>query len=144
MAQAAMVAGGGLKMFGTMEKAKEDTETAEFNAQTARQNSIDVQMQAQEMERRARINALKTVGSEQAGYAASGVSGVSAQYVMRQSAAQGELDALTIQHNADLKSAAYGREAIQQHKKSENIQKMLPWQVFGDMFGGASQMIGNS
>lgn len=112
-AVAAMAAGSGLSAIGSIYQGQANENVAKFNAQVANQNAESVIGQGKELARRALVNSRKMLGAERAGFAAAGVTQTgSAQWVMRNSAAQGELDALTIQNNAATKAIAFKNEAM--------------------------------
>jgi hypothetical protein len=144
MASAAMglqALGTGVQLIGNKVQADAEIEVANYNADTALREALQTEEQGAELERRSRVESGKALGAAEAAYGASGVSGVSAQAVLRNSAAQGELDALTIKHSADLKAYALRRGAGLDKMRAGNIEKALMWQQIGTVVGGASKMM---
>ena len=111
MAEYASAAGTGLSMVGSISQGNSNANVADYNADVAGANASTVTQQGAEEARRSLVNTRKFEGQEGAAYGASGVSGGSAQDVMRSTAAQGALNALTITNNAAIKATSYTNEA---------------------------------
>jgi hypothetical protein len=134
MAEAAAVAGPIIGAVGALRQGNSNASMGEYNAQIADQNAQTVVAQGAEQARRSLINSAKFMGHQEAGYAASGVSGGSAEYVMRNTAAQGELNALTLKNNAAIKATAYRNEAALDRFRGDNART-------AGYFGAASGLL---
>jgi len=132
------------KVVGDLRQAKQDSQMADFNAQVAQQNALTVQQQAQENARRSLVNTNKVIGSQRAGFAASGVSGGSVLDVLQDTAAKGALDAATIKNQGDIKAAAYANEFNLNKYRASNSLITGNISAFGDVVGGASKVGGMS
>lgn len=89
--------------------------SANYNARLADQNAGIATMQAASEEARSRNDAARLAGEQVASYGASGVTlEGSPMTVMRESAVNAEMDALSIRYQGALKSRAYRAEADQQ------------------------------
>ena len=90
-------------------QADADQAAGEFNAKIDTENALFTEKQTIEDERVFRLQAREAMGSQIAGYGASGVSSVegSAAEVIRASAAAGELDALKIRDEGTRRAKAY-------------------------------------
>lgn len=111
MAAAMAITAGAAGVIGSLRQGKQEAQMAEFNANVARQNAATVEQQATENARRSLVNNNKLIGSQKAAYAASGVSGGSALDVLQDTAAKGELDAITIKNKGDIAASSYQNEA---------------------------------
>lgn len=125
MAAAAAImqgAGAGMQVIGSLRQAQMNSQMSEYNATVAEQNVQLVTQQANENARRALVNSNKVGGAEAAGFGASGVSGTSALAVLQDTAAKGELDALTIKQQGAIKAAGYQNEAnLDQYRASNEL-----------------------
>lgn len=100
-----------IQIVGDLRQANQEKDMADFNRSVANQNAAIVQQQATENARRSLVNSNKLMGKQRAGYAASGVSGGSALDVLQDTAVKGELDALTIKNQGDIKAAGFANES---------------------------------
>lgn len=106
------MAGEALMGLGTLNQGKSDKYAGEYNAQVAQQNAAYTLQQSAEEERRSRVLSGKAIGDIRANYGASGVtSDGSVLDVLEESAANAELDALTIRAEGRAKYAGYLNEA---------------------------------
>lgn len=121
MSQAASVAGTGLSAVGDLQQGYANSNIAGYNADTATNNAATVTAQGAEEARRSNVASSRLIGSEAAGYGASGVQagGMGAQ-VMRNSATQGALNAATLENNAAIKATAYQNEASLDRYRGSN------------------------
>lgn len=104
--------GGLVSTVGQIRQGNAAANAANYNASMAEQNAAQVEAQAAEEERRSRLNAKKELGSARANYGASGVQiDGSALDVLQESAANAELDALTIKHSGAVKAQMFRNEA---------------------------------
>lgn len=111
-AAAAMVGGGAVSAYGQLYQGEASAAAAEFNAQIAEQNAIDSIARAKEEERRHRVMARKQIGDMRASFGASGVAMEGSPLeVMQESAANAELDALSIRHEGEARATAFRNEA---------------------------------
>lgn len=112
MAEAAAgVVSGGLSTVGPIIQGNQEKAMADFNATAAGQQASEVTAQGEENAKQSLLNSNKMIGAEESGYSAAGVTGVSASSVIRASASQGALNALTIINNADIKAVGYTNQA---------------------------------
>lgn len=108
---------------------------ADYNAQMARNNAQEARNQAAEEERRSRVQSRQVIGSQRAAAGASGVQlEGSALDSIEESAANGELDALTIRHGGQAKAANYESEAQLENYKGKQAR-------IGGYVGGASALL---
>lgn len=141
MAEAALAAGKGLSAVGDIRQGNANANVSEYNAAVADQNAGIVLAQGAEQERRARIQASRAIGGEQAAYGASGVTSEgSATDVLRNSAANAELNALTIRNSADIKATALKNEAALDHYRASNDRVAGYMNAASDLIGGGSKM----
>jgi hypothetical protein len=122
----------------SIEQAKANSEIAKYNAKIADQNADQVTQMGEENARRSLINSAKMIAAGRASYGAAGVSGGSVQDVLRAGAAQGELDALTIKYNAEVKATAFRNEANLDRYKAENQTVAGNANAAGDILKGAA------
>lgn len=116
------IMGTSLSMAGSIYQGNVNANVANYNAQVTDQDATQVNEQGAEDSRRALVNSSKMLSGGQAAYGASGVSGGSTRDVLRAGAAQGELNALTIQYNAGVKANAYSNEANLDRYRATNDQ----------------------
>jgi hypothetical protein len=113
---------------------------ANFNKDVANQNAQIAAAQGAEQARRQRILAYQQTSSARAGYGASGVSiEGSPEDILAQSAAQGELDAQTIQYNATLRGRGYKNEATLDQSQANNASKLGYSSAAGSLLYGAAK-----
>ncbi len=112
----ALAAAGGqvLGAFGTSVAGESEKKSQDYNAGVALQNADLTRQQTVEDARRQRVMARKVIGDARANYGASGI-GLqgSALDILGESAANAELDALTIEHNGENRARMYESEAQQ-------------------------------
>lgn len=130
------------KIIGDQRQAKMDSQMAEYNAGVAEQNAQQVMAQADENARRSLMNSNKLMGSQAAGFGASGVSGGSVLDVLQDTAQKGELDALTIKNQGAVKANAYRNEASLDYYRASNYIDSGNIASVGDGVGGASKLAG--
>lgn len=101
-----------LQAAGAIMQGDSDANIATYNENVAQQSAGLTEAQGAEQARRSLVNSTKMIGGMRAAYGASGVSaGGSVADVLRSSAAQGELNSLTIKNTADIKATALTNEA---------------------------------
>lgn len=141
MAAAVAFAGKGLAALGDLRQGNANANISEYNAQVANQNAGIVQAQGAEQERRARVQASKVMGGMSAAYGASGVGPTgSAMDVMRNSAANAELNALTIRNASDIKATALRNEAALDYYRAGNDRVAGYMNAASDLIAGGSKM----
>jgi hypothetical protein len=137
MSSYAAAATGPLQAIGGMNQANTDANISEYNAEVASQNAATDTALGKEAARRSLVNSTKMIGTQAAGYAASGLAPQgSAQWVMSNSASQGELNALTVQHGYDMKANALNNEASLDRFKAQN-QRVAGYMNAATAFLGA-------
>jgi len=105
----------GLSSYGSLQEGYARGNAAEFNANVARQNAELTRQQTIEDERRFRVQTRKALGGLKTAYSASGVTqGGSVLDVLQESAANAELDALTMRHAGETKRIGFLNEAMLQ------------------------------
>lgn len=141
MAQAAMAAGSGLSAVGDIAQGNQNANISDYNAQIANQSAAQAEAQGAEQARRALVQGNKVIGSESAAYGASGVGNSgSAMDVLRSSAANNELNALTIKNGADVKATAYQNEAALDQYRASNDTVAGYMNAAGALLGGGAKM----
>lgn len=104
--------GVGLQALGQIQQAQAARAAAEYNARVAEMNAVLAEQQAAAEEDRQRRLSYKQLSAMRAGYGAAGVSIEGSPLdVLEESAANAELDALTIRHAGQVRATAYRQEA---------------------------------
>lgn len=105
--------GAGFSAMGSLGAGKAQQQLANYNAQVAEMQAQDAIVRGRETEARHRTDVKRMIGSQRAGFAASGVdvNDGSAVDVQADTAALGELDALTIRTNAAREAWGYKIQA---------------------------------
>lgn len=135
------VAGKGLAAVGDIRQGNANENVADYNAQVANQNADLVQSQGAEQARLAQLQADRVIGGMRAAYGASGVtSDGSAADVIRNSAANAELQQLTIKNAADIKSTALRNEASLDYYRASNDRVAGYMNAASDIIGGGGKM----
>lgn len=115
------IAGAVVQAVGAIRSAQSASAAADYNAQIAERNAALARDQAASDEQRQRIQARKQLGAMRAGYGASGVTlDGSPLDVLENSAAEAELDALTIRYKGEVSALGYRTESAQQRARSAN------------------------
>lgn len=118
------MAGDAIAAVGYVQEGRAARMAGEYNAQVAEQNAAYSLEQAKEDERRQRQLAKKFIGEQRASYGASGITmDGSALDVLQESAANAELDALTIRFTGRQRYSAYVNEANAERTSGKNQQK---------------------
>lgn len=107
------------------ESAESEAELADFNASVATTQAQDAIERGQDEESRYRTGVRDLIGSQRAGFAASGVTVDfgSAEDVQADAAFLGELDALTNRNNAAREAWGYKVQAVDLRKRAEIARK---------------------
>lgn len=138
---AGIVLGTAAKIHGTRETARAEEEAARYNAAVARQNAILATQQAAEEERVSRVQGRKAVGQVRANYGASGVTlEGSPQDVIEESAANAELDALTIRHRGVLRAMGFSREADLADFRAKNARRAADNATVATLLQGGTEL----
>lgn len=112
--------GVGVSAYGNYQQTKAANSAAEYNAQLQKRNADVADMQAKDAiqrgeveEKQFRLNVSKLKGQQRAGFGASGavVDSGSSLDVLKDTAEFGELDALTIRHNAAVEAWGFKNQA---------------------------------
>lgn len=133
MAQAAMIAGGAAQVVGQLRQGQMNAQMADYNSAVATQNQAAVEAQARENSRRSLIQNNKVLGSQRAGFAASGVSGGSVFDVLEDTAVKGELDSITIKNQAEMKIGSLESEKTLDKYRAKN-------ELLGSYFSAAGAL----
>lgn len=122
-------------------------EVAENNAQVAEWQADDASQRGEEEATRARIRRGSLIGAQRAAFAGSGVTvDVGSPLIVTESTdALGEMDAMTIKHNAALEAWAYRNEARgfeAQAELSRKNKRSPALAMTSSLLSGVSQMSG--
>lgn len=109
----------------TREAAESEAQLSDFNASVADAQAVDAVQRGQEEESRYRTGVRDLIGSQRAGFAASGVDvGYGSTVDVQADAAfLGELDALTIRNNAAREAWGFNVQATDLRKRAEIARK---------------------
>lgn len=140
MAMMAMVAtsiiGAGVQAMGAMAQANAQASAAEYNAKVAERNATIAKQNAVQEEATKRRETRKVLGSQAAAVGASGLAMQGSPLdVLGETAAMGELDALTIRYNGDNNTESYRQDAQLERMKAKNART-------AGAIGAASALIG--
>lgn len=123
MAAAAAVAGQAIGAAGNIRQGNAAEAAGEYNAQIAEQNAQATRATAAEEERRLRVSSRKQIGQARANYGASGVQLEGSPLdVLEESAANSELDALTVRHQGEQQARSLEQYATLERFKGKNAQ----------------------
>ena len=137
------MAGDAISAIGSINQGKADSMAGEYNAQSAEQNAAYSIQQARENERRQRIVSKKFLGDIRASYGASGITAdASALDILEESAANAELDALTIRHEGEAKATGYRNEARYARVAGENAKTASYLKAAGYVASGVEKGMG--
>jgi len=118
MAIAPVLAGTGLQTIAAIRQGQAQKAAADHNAKVAEQNATLAKAKGQEDARRTRIQTRKALGKMRAQFGANGASlSGSAQDLLEESAANGELNALGVEHSGLVQAANFKAEANLQRFK---------------------------
>lgn len=96
----------------TAQQPEAQAQASLYNAELGRQNAVLTRQKSAEEERRYRIQAASELGDIRARYGASGITlDGSAMDVLEESAANAELNALTVRHEGEIQALAYEQAA---------------------------------
>lgn len=111
--------GGATQAYGQVQAGRSSARTAEFNAQMEELRARDAERRGDEAANRHRLQVTRMISSQRAALAAQGVDveAGSALDVQIDTAALGELDALTIRNNAMREAFGYRAQAIDSRRR---------------------------
>jgi len=143
LALAMMGFGSGMSLSGNVQAGKSQKRLNEYNAQVASMQGDDALARGEEAAARHREGVRRMIGGQRAAWAASGadVNSGNAVDVVADTAALGELDALTIEFNAAREAWGYRNQAIDYRARGEIAQAHGVYQgVAGAVGTGASML----
>jgi len=141
----AAVAGTAIQAVGAIREGQAAQAAANFNAQVATQNSAQAVLQAKEEERRHRIIARKQRGTQRVAAAAGGIEVTgSALDVLSESAANAELDALTIRHAGEIGALGFLNEARLSRFEGRAARTAAGFRAVGFLLQSTSKGVGES
>lgn len=119
-------------------------QSGEYNAQIAEQNIGIVRQQAKDDERQLRVHGQKTLGEMRAGFGASGVQSNegSAADIIGQSAANIEMDALTVRHGGEIQAWKHQQQANLYRLQGANAQTAGLFEGAGKLLSGGARFAG--
>ncbi len=136
-------AGGAVNAKAAIMEGQAAAAAAEYNEKQALDNANLSRLQSAEDVRRLRVMARKQIGSARA---ASGASGValdgSALDVLEESAANAELDALTLKHQGDVKAYGFESDARLERFRKRSALEMATVKSAAALLGAGGQAAG--
>jgi hypothetical protein len=127
---------------GAIYKGQAEGKAADYNSQIANQQAVLARQQGAEQSRRFDIQSRRDMGSIRSGFGGSGVSMAgSVLDVLGESAANAELDSLTIQHGAELKARGYESDARMSRFRGKTARTSGFLSASGELLKGASSMV---
>lgn len=130
--------GGMLSAWGQLQQGEAEEKAGLANAAIARQNAEESIRQAQEDERRLRVQGLKTLGDIRASYGASGVTNQgSALEVLKANASAIELDALNVKYEGQVKARMYRQQATMEIERGRSAKEASQFSAAGSLLLGA-------
>jgi hypothetical protein len=137
------VAGGMLNAAGAVNKGQAEQLSQYYQANIAEQNAVLTRQQSAEDERRARVMGRKMLGDARTAYASSGVQMEgSALDVLQESAANAELDALTIRYKGEVAARGYENEANFRRSAGNKAMDAGYLSAAGSLMAGAAGAYG--
>ncbi len=131
MADMLNTAGGVAAAVGTYQQYQSQAAADEYNANSKRQQAIQVEAQATEAARLSRVRSAAFIGQQRANYGASGVSAASGSVhdVLASSATNAEMDALNIKHQGDMAAYNLNVSADRDDDSAEGAREAAGWGV---------------
>lgn len=134
-----MIAGTAISAIGAIRAGQAQAAAANYNAQVAERNAFISRDQAAADEQRQRIQARRKLGAMRAAYGASGISLEGSPLdVLEDSAAEAELDALTIRYKGEIGAMGYEAEAGAQRARAQNAKTESYYNAGAALLTGAS------
>lgn len=145
MAMAMAIAGTVMAVMGALQQGKAASNAAKHNAAVNDRNALIARQQAEEDVNRQRRDTRRRMGSIRARYGASGVTLEGSPLdVIEDSAAEAELDALTIQHQGELKAQGFDINASMDRTRAK-VERQAGFMKAGTaLLSGASKAYGAS
>lgn len=142
MAAAALAGAGALStMAGAQQQGAAGQAAAQYNYQTNQYNAQIAIQQAKDEEAKLRVSARKTIGAARANYGASGVQMEGSPLdVLEESAANAEMDALSVRHRGELKAWSYKANAGLNLLEGESAKAASQIGVTSALLGGAANV----
>jgi type II secretory pathway component PulM len=127
--------------YSSMEKGKYLDKVSKQNAAMSNQAADDALARGAVKADEQRITTQEVIGTQRAGFAANGidVNSGSAGQVQNDSAALGELDALTIMNNAAREAYGYQVQAIDQRQQGKLAKYAGKMEAIGSILGGTEK-----
>lgn len=118
------IAGTAFQAVGAIRQASAESNAAKFNAQVAENNARIARQNAVENAARQRRENQRRLGAIRAGFGASGISLEGTPLdVLEDSAAEAELDALTIEHQGALEAAGFSSSAALSRTRARSAKQ---------------------
>lgn len=137
-----LIGGTLLNAFGAYKEGEAAYEAHQYNAKVARENAKVARDQGAEEERRVRVQGRKVLGDIRANYGASGITGGSALDVLADSAANAEMDALTVRRNSEIRAYQFDQEAEMESRGASSSRTMGRISAAASLLGGAGSIAG--
>lgn len=133
--------GGVISAFGAYLSGQAEERAQRMNAEIARDNADQAILKAQDDARRLRLNGAKVLGDMRAAYGASGVTMEGSPLeVMKQSAANVELDALNALYMGEEKARAFRNEARMSEYRGDFASTAGKFGAASSLLSSAAQM----
>lgn len=143
--QALMGVSTGVGMAGSLREGQSAQAAANYNAAVQEQQAQITEAQAAEEERRQRAMARKVIGQGRANVGASGIQMEGSPLdVLEESAANAELDSLTIRNQGQLKAWAYRAGANMERFKGESAMDAANFKATAYLLKGISSGVASS
>jgi len=139
------LAGGGLQAYGQYQSGRANERLMDYNARLAEQQAEDALARGREAERRMRTDVRRTIGSQRARLAASGVdisAEGSAVDLFADTARLGELDALTIRNNAAREAWGYRTQAVDYRARGDLARREGTYRAVGTLLTTGARAYG--
>lgn len=138
-----LLTGGGLMAYGAIQQGKAQKKMHDYNAAQLRQNAIIEQSQGNLREEAQRRKASQVAGQQAAAIAQSGGGmGGSAADIMRESAINAELDAMTIRYESELKSKGLKNQAAGEQYAGEVARQAGYYNAIGSVLNTGATYAG--
>lgn len=144
MAMAVMAVAAVVSAVGAVRSAQANSAAANFNAQVSERNAVVARQQAAADEARQRSITQRRLGSIRAAYGASGVTMEGTPLdLLEDSAAQAELDALTIRYKGELAAIGAGDDATLQRARAKSAREEGTWRAASALTSAAGSYYGS-
>lgn len=138
--EAMIIASTAIQALGAIQQGKAAQSAANYNAQVMETNAANERSASNQREEAQRRQARMVLGQQRAAFAQSGT-GLegSAADVMQQSAADAELDALTMRYEGDMRASGLMAQAGMERYEGRQARKAGNAQALGSILGGVSK-----